>query len=175
MPPSRAVSSAFACSAALFVLASCASAPRHGGDAAWAKEALESLKRREGAWVSDGEGMPGSVTYRVIGGGSAVQETLFAGQPHEMVSMYHMDGARLVMTHYCAAGNQPSYVAGPGNVPGEIRFHFERLSNGDPSKDMHMHEGSSRVDADGTLHQTWIGWQDGKPGEHTVTMKLRRR
>ncbi|MCG3133900.1 MAG: hypothetical protein HMLKMBBP_01166 [Planctomycetes bacterium] len=169
------VHAASVAAAAALSLSACASGPRTGSDPAWSKDAFETLKRREGAWTTTGSGMPGKVVYRVVGNGSAVQEILFPGEPHEMISMYHLDGPRLVMTHYCAAGNQPFYVAGPGDAPGEIRFHFARLSNGDPARDMHMHEGSSSVGADGLLRQTWIGWQDGKPGEHTVTMELRRQ
>ena len=44
---------------------------------------------------------------RTTGGGSAVTETLFPGTAHEMMSVYHMDGDDLVLTHYCAGGNQP--------------------------------------------------------------------
>ncbi len=27
--------------------------------------------------------------------------------PENMITMFHMDGDRLLMTHYCGAGNQP--------------------------------------------------------------------
>jgi len=46
------------------------------------------------------------VTYRVASAGSVVQETLFPGTPHEMISMYHLVDGELVLTHYCAMANQ---------------------------------------------------------------------
>ena len=46
-------------------------------------------------------------TYRVTAAGSAVMEVLFPGTDHEMVTVYHQDGDDLILTHYCAAGNQP--------------------------------------------------------------------
>src|ERR1041385_2448086 len=47
------------------------------------------------------------VTYAVTAGGSAVVETLFPKTPHEMVSVYHDEGGKLTMTHYCILANQP--------------------------------------------------------------------
>jgi hypothetical protein len=118
--------------------------------------------------------MPGTVVYRVVGGGSSLQEQLFPGEPHEMVTMYHLDGDQLVMTHYCAAGNQPTMRAAPANDPATIRFEFVSLSNGDPSTSMHMHEATFTFGDDGHLRSTWTGWEGGKPGGHSVAMDLVR-
>ena len=41
----------------------------------------------------------GRVSYRVTSGGSAVEEILAGGTPHEMVTMYHLDGPRLLDAH----------------------------------------------------------------------------
>ncbi len=32
---------------------------------------------------------------------------MYPGMEHEMTNMYTLDGNTLVMTHYCAGGNQP--------------------------------------------------------------------
>jgi hypothetical protein len=52
-------------------------------------------------------------TYEVTGNGSAVVEHLFMNDQKvaSMTSAYHLDGADLRMTHYCAAGNQPRLKA----------------------------------------------------------------
>src|SRR5579883_3440161 len=72
---------------------------------------FESLKKLAGDWVQIGkDGKPaGPVvsSIRVTSAGTAVEETLFPGTAHEMVTMYHLDGGELVLTHYCALGNQP--------------------------------------------------------------------
>jgi len=70
---------------ALVVAPAAAAAP-----AADAKAALERLKGLSGTWTISGssEGTDGSVvTYKVTGAGSAVVETVFAGGPHEMVTV----------------------------------------------------------------------------------------
>jgi hypothetical protein len=49
---------------------------------------------------------------QVIAGGSAVMMTSFDAHPQEhMATMIHLDGDRLLLTHYCMAKNQPRLVA----------------------------------------------------------------
>jgi hypothetical protein len=75
------------------------------------KAAFERLKTLAGTWQGQAGHGPAdqaaTVTYRVASGGSVVEETLFPGTPHEMISMYHLVDGQLVMTHYCAMANQP--------------------------------------------------------------------
>ena len=76
---------------------------------------LEKMKTLVGTWVTaDKDGKPTDEVVSVIkltAGGSAVHETLFPDQPHEMVSIYTADGPDVVMTHYCMLGNQPRMKA----------------------------------------------------------------
>jgi hypothetical protein len=149
-----------------------APAPSHPG--------LERLKKLAGTWVAaDESGKPTDQVVSIIkvtAAGSAVQETLFPGQPQEMVSIYHRDGADLLMTHYCALGNQPRMKADPTSPPNQIRFKFAGGTNLDPAKDMHMHEGTlTFVDGD-HIEFSGVAWVGGKPAEdHCTTMKLVRK
>lgn len=68
---------------------------------------FDAVAGLEGRWQLVDEGMPGVIEYAVTAGGHSVREVMFPGEPHEMVNMYSLDGNSLVMTHYCAAGNQP--------------------------------------------------------------------
>lgn len=71
-------------------------------------ELLGKVKTLEGEWTLTGpDGQPGSIVFKTSSAGSVVRETMFPGQPHEMTNVYHMDGPTCVVTHYCAAGNQP--------------------------------------------------------------------
>src|SRR5438034_10298506 len=94
---------------------------------------LERLKKLAGTWVeADKDGKPTDKVVsviRVTAGGSAVHETLFPGQPHEMMSLYHLDGKDVVMTHYCVLGNQPRMKADPKSAPDRIHFAFDRGTN----------------------------------------------
>jgi hypothetical protein len=141
---------------------------------------LERLKKLAGEWVAaDDQGRPTDKlvsVFRVTAAGSAVQETIFPGSPHEMVTLYHRDGADLVLTHYCAAGNQPHMKADPKSPPNQLRFQFAGGSNLDPDKDMHMHEGSITFVDDDHIEWAWVGYQDGKPADgHKVSLKLVRK
>ena len=149
-----------------------AKAPAHAG--------LERLKTLAGTWVAaDAAGKPTDQVVsviKVIGGGSTVHETLFPGQPQEMVSVYHLDGSDLVMTHYCALGNQPRLKADRNSPANKIVFNFAGGTNFDPAKDLHMHEGTlTFVDAD-HIEFSGAAWVNGKPAEdHCATMKLVRK
>ena len=143
-----------------------------------AAKAFDRLKSLKGEWV-DNSGTFGAkdkvaVVYEVIGNGSAVMERLFQGQPLEMVSMYHMDGDRLVMTHYCAAKNQPRMKA--GRITGNrIDFDFAGGTNFDPAKDSHMHNGYIEWTDQDHVQGKWYGWSGGKPSEHAVSFDLTRK
>jgi hypothetical protein len=141
---------------------------------------LERLKKLTGEWVAtDEQGKPTAKlvsVFKVTAAGSAVHETIFPGQPHEMVTLYHLDGPDLVLTHYCAAGNQPHMKADPKSPPNQLRFQFAGGSNLNAAKDMHMHEGSITFVDDDHIEWSWVGYQDGKPADgHQVSLKLARK
>jgi hypothetical protein len=141
---------------------------------------LERLKKLAGTWVAaDKDGKPTNQVVSVIkvtAAGSAVHETLFPGQQHEMVSIYYRDGADLVMTHYCALGNQPRMKADPNSPPNQIHFRFAGGSNLDPAKDMHMHEGTITFVDDDHIEWSGVCWEGGKPAKgHECDMKLIRK
>ncbi len=52
-----------------------------------------------------------NATYAETANGSAVIENLAMNGVPSMTSVYHLDGADLRMTHYCAAQNQPRLKA----------------------------------------------------------------
>jgi hypothetical protein len=141
---------------------------------------LARLKKLAGTWVAaDKDGKPSDQVvsvFKVTAAGSAVQETLFPGQPHEMVSMYHRDGTDLVMTHYCSLGNQPRMKADPSSPANQIRWVFAGGSNLDPAKDKHMHEGTITFVDDDHIEFSGVCWDGGKADtSHQCNMKLVRK
>lgn len=136
------------------------------GSSSPAAARLEKLKALAGTWTGTAShgGKPAgeaSATWRVTGNGSAVIETIMPGTPHEMVTVYHLDGDALVLTHYCAAGNQPTMRALPGEDPSVIAFDFVRGSNMKPG-DPHMHSARIAFDGDDRLETEWTSWKGGK-------------
>ena len=143
-----------------------------------AASAFDRLKALAGDWIDlDGAfGMKGkvAVTYRITGGGSTVIETLFAGAPHEMTTVYHKDGRHVVLTHYCAAGNQPRMRA--TTTDGRtLAFDFDGGTNLDPARDSHMHSARFEFVSADEIRGEWVGWNEGKPSDHVVKFHLVRK
>jgi hypothetical protein len=131
--------------------------------------AFEQLKKLAGEWVAlnqDGKPTKEVVSaIKVIGAGSAVHKTIFPGAAHEMVSAYHMDGKDVVITHYCAAQNQPKMKLDPKSTATKLNFEFIGGANIDPAKDMHMHDGTITIVDESTIEWSWCGWMGGKADE----------
>lgn len=149
-----------------------ATAPAHPG--------LEKLKKLAGTWVeADKDGKPTDKVVSVVkltAGGNTVHETNFPGTPMEMVSVYHLDGADLVMTHYCVLGNQPRMKADPKSPANQIKWLFAGGTNLDPAKDMHMHSATLTFIDDDHIEINGEAWENGKPCEnHCGCMKLVRK
>jgi uncharacterized protein YciI len=142
-----------------------------------AAERLEQLKGLAGTWVGDmdGDGEHDSeVVFRVTSAGSAVHETMFPGEEHEMVNLFHLDGDALVMTHYCAAGNQPHLKATDGDGVGAFTFDLTRASNAKPGDHVMSHAVFTIVD-ENTLREEWVSSVDGKPSDHAMVFNLKRK
>ncbi len=107
----------------LFVLAATAAFA-----ASAAQKSFEELKALDGTWegtVKDGQ--PVEVDYRVTSGGSALMSEIQGKE--DMISMFHLDGERLLMTHYCGAGNQPRMVASASPDGKTFTFSFLDVTN----------------------------------------------
>jgi hypothetical protein len=142
--------------------------------------ALEKMKKLAGTWLlADAEGKPTeqiASIIKVTAGGSVVHETLFPGQPHEMVSVYTVDGPDLIMTHYCVLGNQPRMKADPNSPANQIVWRFAGGTNFDPKKDKHMHEATLTIVDEDRLEVNGVGWENGAPAkEMCCGLKLVRK
>jgi hypothetical protein len=170
----------FWCGLAVVVFGGLAAAEDTKPAAATGKDGLARLKKLAGTWVAaDDKGQPTDQVvsvFKVTSAGSAVSETIFPGSDHEMVSIYHLDGNDLVMTHYCALGNQPKMKLDSKGKANEFVFMYCGGTNIDPAKDMHMHEGKITVIDDDHIEWSWQGFMDGKAdGSHGIAMKLVRK
>jgi hypothetical protein len=83
-------------------------------DAAKARAFYERIVNMAGEWrARSTKGWTESATYTIVGKGSAVLEVShFIDTPQDaMASVFHLDDGRLMLTHYCEAGNQPRLMA----------------------------------------------------------------
>ena len=165
----------------LLVLAASSVAAWPGADekaASPSAQRFAALKQLAGDWIELGkDGKPTDKvvsSIRVTSAGSAVQETLFPGSDHEMVTMYHLDGADLVLTHYCSLGNQPRLRAEPGTDVNKIVFKFVGGTNLKSNDDHHINEATfTLVDKD-HFKADWTSCKDGKTC-HQVHLDLVRK
>lgn len=130
-----------------------------------AQDRFEQLKSLAGTWVGDTDGDGANdykAVYRVIAAGSAVHQTMFPGSEHEMVNVYHLDGDELLMTHYCAGGNQPHLKLVPGTDAGRLEFDLVKVTNlGSPDGHFMGAAMFEIVDED-TLVEHWSSFEDQK-------------
>jgi hypothetical protein len=112
----------------------------------------EKIKSLVGEWsgytMEKGQKTPVRVSVRMTGDGSAVMHSIDPGTPHEMITMFHMDQADLLATHYCSAHNQPRLRALPSSQPTEIVFEFKDGTNIRPGDGYMRRLAISFVDAD---------------------------
>lgn len=113
----------------------------------------QKLSTLVGEWegvfeMPDGKKLPGRLDIRMTGDKSALMHVMDRGGPHEMITMIHPDGKRLLATHYCAAHNQPRMALVPSKDSDRITFDFIDGTNIAPG-DHHMRKVVFRiVDAD---------------------------
>ena len=93
-----------------------------------AQKSFEELKSLDGSWEGKTpDGQTVQVAYRVTGNGSAIMSEIKGHA--DMISMFNLDGERLLMTHYCAAGNQPRMVASASPDGKTFTFDFLDATN----------------------------------------------
>lgn len=130
-----------------------------------ARLAFERLKKLEGKWKGRStKGWEEVIAYKTIAQGSVVVEDSFDAHPNEtMMTMFHLDGDRLMLTHYCVAKNQPRLVATSFGDNGKtITFTFLDAGNL-PSRDRgHMDKMVFRFLDDDHATSKWTWYQDGK-------------
>jgi hypothetical protein len=94
---------------------------------------FERLKSPVGEWeglaAEGGKEMPTTSSFRLVSDGSVLMNVLAPGTPHEMVTMFHMDGGDLLATHYCAAHNQPRFYLASTPEPNVFVFDFKDATN----------------------------------------------
>jgi hypothetical protein len=128
--------------------------------------AFERLTSLVGEWQGVGEGMEQTVTsFRVVANGSVLVEDLRPSAAEEMVNVYHPDGSDVVMTHYCAAGNQPRMRCTQDG--GRLAFTMSDITNWKKG-DVRMN-AVTLVFVDGDhMDEEWTSDTDGKPESFTM-------
>lgn len=149
-----------------------------------AQKSFDSLKALAGTWQGRatavpqvpgmGENTTMQVSLRVTSRGNAlVHEMKETGKPDDPahydhpVTMLYLDGDRLLLTHYCDAGNRPRMVARSSPDGKRVEFDFLDLSGG--TEHGHMdHAVFTIVDADHHFED----WTYMMPGDKPMHARL---
>ena len=128
---------------------------------------FEKLKTLVGDWKGSEQG-GGEVhtSYKLVAGGSALQENL---SHMDMVTMYHVDGRQLMLTHYCAVQNQPRMRAAAfKDGDNSLKFSFVDATNMPDKKATHMHNVVLTFKDHDHFTQEWTLYQEGKESRKVV-------
>jgi hypothetical protein len=138
-----------------------------------AQKSFDKLKTLAGSWEgrvttlpqqADIEGKLMQVSLRVTSMGNAiVHEATGAGRPDDPVTMLYLDGDRLLLTHYCDAGNRPR-MTGTMSPDGKT-VEFEFLDVAGSTQYGHMHHAVFTV-IDANHHTE--DWTYMEPGDKPV-------
>jgi len=136
---------------------------------------FERMKTLVGTWQGTADMGQGpvemKVEYRLLAGGTVLEERAFPGAPHEMVTMFYDKDGKLALTHYCVMGNRPAMAlkSAEGN---KLTFDFDSCCGIDTKKESHMHAMTLRFDDADTLTAGCKAIINGEEvPEHLTTLK----
>jgi hypothetical protein len=136
-----------------------------------AAASFDKMKQLAGKWEVIWEGKPMHTSMDVISDGSAIMQN---DTQENMVTMFHLDGPRLMLTHYCAAHNQPRLV-GSLRPDGSVEFKFLDATNlPDPSAG-HMHRMILTFKDADHFTEEWFFFKDGKEGKGESFLYTRKK
>jgi hypothetical protein len=129
--------------------------------------AFERLKGLVGVWeVTEPAGKKATVRYELTSSGSALLEHYTDGSMgagNEMITMYHLDSGRLLLTHYCMAGNQPRMLLKRFDpATGELDFDFLDATGLKDESEGHMRRARFRVADPNRYESRWEFVENGK-------------
>ena len=129
-----------------------------------AAAAFNQLKTLAGSWEATSERGKVTSSYEVISNGSALVERINVPGEGAMLTVYHLDGNRLVLTHYCTAGNQPHMQAEAYDpASNQLAFNFAGGGNLGNANAGHMHNVLFKFAGADTFTANWTFQENGKP------------
>ena len=137
---------------------------------------FEKLKSLVGEWQGQGaNGEQAKISYQLISGGTALMETLQPTNEPNMVTIYHLDRDRLMMTHYCSSGNQPRLAAAaPAGEIKSLNFALVDVANLTKPSAGHISNLVLTFQDPDHLKQTWGYRMDGKEVAETFTLERKK-
>ncbi|MFM2295996.1 MAG: hypothetical protein RLZZ350_2409 [Verrucomicrobiota bacterium] len=150
---------------AMLLAAFCANAMDAKPVAKLGSPEFERMKTLVGSWAGKvdmgGNPVDMDLSYRLLAGGSVVEERCFAGTPNEMTTMFYDQGGKLAATHYCALGNRPKFLLKSSDAK-SITFDFDKTCGINAKKESHMHSLTLTFNDASTVTMNCRAIMDGK-------------
>jgi hypothetical protein len=132
-------------------------------DTANATQAFDKLKTLAGHWEATTDKGKVTTSFELVSGGTALVEHMSMAGEKEMLTVYFIDGDRLLLTHYCEAGNQPRMQAAAFDPKSSvIDFGFIDATNMPDANAGHMHHVTVKLNSPSELAEDWTFYQGGK-------------
>jgi len=138
-----------------------------------AQKVLDRFKAMTGTWVGKTtKGEPVLDTYSVTAGGTAVMGENKMGK-EDMLSLFYVDGDRLMMTHFCPSGNQPRMRATISPDLKTVSFDFLDATNLPDPQAGHMHRAIYVFTDANHYSEEWTWLEAGK--NTTFSFEMQRK
>ncbi len=129
-----------------------------------AEAAFARLKTLVGEWDATTSSGKVHLSYELVSGDTALLERESSETMPSMVTVYYVDGGRLLLTHYCMIGNQPRMQVKAFNAgTGELDFQFLDATNLASPSAGHMHNAKLRIVDNSHLVSEWQFYENGQP------------
>ncbi len=123
------------------------------------------MKSLVGEWEAVQDGVPVRETYTLTANGTALMAETRPGNDPAMITMFTVDGNRLIATHYCVAGNQPQMVSrAPDDLRKGVTFALAGVTGMKTPEDWHNTGVTITLDDSNQMTQRWTYLYKGKTG-----------
>ena len=144
-----------------------------------AQKSFDKLKTLAGSWEGSAhlgdapeDGTLMHVSFRVTSMGNTLMHEMRGDGPDDPITMFTIDGDRLLATHYCDAGNQPRMVGTVSPDGKTITFNFIDAANLKPSQHGHMQSATFNfIDADHHTEKWEFAMDNGKTMGGLIDLK----
>jgi hypothetical protein len=131
------------------------------------EEAFDRLASLKGQWKGEQDGVKISLIYALTANGSALMEEFRPESGPVMITLFTVDGDRLIATHYCSAKNQPQMATSAiTDAQKPLVFLLVRVTGLKSPGDFH-NTGLTVIQEDNDhLTQEWSYDAEGKSGKN---------
>ena len=135
-----------------------------------AQKSFATMKGLAGSWegpvtttppAPEVQGKPAQILLRVTSRGNALMHDLsIPGIPDNPITMFYLDSDRMLLTHYCDAGNRPRMTGTVSPDGKKVEFEFLDIA-GNPQ--YHMHHSVFTIIDENHHTEDWTFMMGDKP------------